>query len=187
MSRFVAGVVVAEAFALWLEFFYKFGLKWNPGAFLISIPLYFIFISLLHLVFGRLEGRRGHRPLCFILGGVSGLLLEWFLVGNSPWNNPKAIQSAQFLFHAVYPLLGYLLVRVAPVKRAALRKYMLVWTVITAIAFLFPASGARSLWFLFMPLLAYLGLCYFVVKLARSAPRHADARLVDHQTTTITS
>ena len=165
-NMLVRGVLVSEMFALWLEFFYKFGIEWNITGFLISIPIYFVFLCLLHYGFSRLEGMWRHRLACFIIGGIGGLLIEWFLVGNSPWNNPKVIQSAQFLFHAVYPLLGYLLVRVPCASQTALRRYMLICTVLTSIAFLFPVSPLRSLWFLFCPLLTFCGLCYFLYRLS---------------------
>jgi len=175
--RFVAGVLVSELFALWLEVFYKFGFQWNAGGFLAAIPFYFVFVSGLHFAFSRLEDIRRHRLVCFLLGGTAGLLLlEWFLVGNTPWNKPNAIQSAQFLFHAVYPLLGYLLVRVGPVKRAALVWYMAASTAITSVAFALPDSPLRSLWFLFVPLLVYVGLCYFLYQLSLATPLLRESR-----------
>ena len=39
--QFFKGVVISELLALWVEFFYKFGVKYFPKGFFIAIPLYF--------------------------------------------------------------------------------------------------------------------------------------------------
>jgi len=177
--KFFAGVLWSELFALWLEFFYKFGVTHNPKGFAIAIPLYFFFLWGLHALFATLEGMSRHRLVCTIIGGLAGLAVEWFLVGNSPWRNPKALQSAQFLFHAVYPVLGYLLVR-APEARTVRRPlllYMTIASIVSALGFAMENPNWGKLWFIFLPILPFLGLLYFVYRLAGSqttVPRNAE-------------
>ena len=170
MKTFLRGVVISEVFALWLEVFYKFGVKVNVLAFVAAIPIYFIYLCGLHWLFGRIEGRALATLIGFVIGGVSGLLIEWFLVGNSPWGNSNAIQSAQLLFHAVYPVLGYRWARSRKgisVKRHIVR-YMLLASLVTVAGFLFSAGPLPKLWFIFLPVIAYVGLAYFVYRLAQA-------------------
>ena len=168
MRQFLTGVLVSELFALWVEFFYKFGVKFNPKAFVIAIPLYFLFLVFLHKVFSKLEGIRFFILVCTILGGLFGLAVEWVLVGNSPWGNPNALQWAQFVVHAVYPILGYLLARVTlPVSyKTSLRRYCLVTSVVTALGFIMSNPNLQKLWILFLPIISFFGLLYFVYKLS---------------------
>ncbi|GKS60303.1 hypothetical protein YTPLAS18_38300 [Nitrospira sp.] len=101
-----------------------------------------------------------------MLGGVGGLAIEWTLVGNSPHGNPRAFQTAQFLFHVVYPILGYLVARDSSDRTwtGSLRNYLVLATLISALGFVLPRSPVRTMWFLFLPIVTYAGLCYFVFR-----------------------
>lgn len=35
-----------------------------------------------------------------IASGIAGLMIEWFLIGNSPWGNPQASQTTMFAYWA---------------------------------------------------------------------------------------
>lgn len=172
MWRFLTGVLVSELLALWVEFFYKFGAKLNASGFFIAIPFYFFLLCILHAIFSKLAGIRFHTLVCLSIGGMAGLAIEWFVVGNSPWQNPNVLQSGQFLFHAVYPILGYLIVRTLVSKRLRghLLTYLLVASVVTAVGFGM-VNPMRMLWFIFLPLIAYGGLMYFVYRFATFMPQ----------------
>ena len=166
MAQFFLGVMWSEWLSLWVEFFYKFGVTLNPKGFLAAIPFYFVALCALHSLFARLDDIRRHVPLCFLLGGMMGLTIEWVVVGNSPRGNPHAFQTAQFLFHAVYPVLGYLGAHYpsAGGLKSWLIRYLVLATIVTALGFAFPRSAWRSLWFLFLPIAVYVRLCYFVYR-----------------------
>ncbi len=165
--RFFKGVVFAELLALWLEFFYKFGVKYYPKGFLIAVPIYFIYLCGLHRTFEIFKEKRYLWVIGIAIGGMTGLLIEWFLVGNSPWNKPAVFQSGQFLFHGAYPILGYLLAhRLVPGPlRNRLLSYMVITSAITSIGFVFGDPNLRKLWFLFLPLIVFVGLYYFIYRL----------------------
>jgi hypothetical protein len=38
--------------------------------------------------------------LTYILGGVCGLAIEWFIIGNSPWAHPEALQWGMWVYWA---------------------------------------------------------------------------------------
>jgi len=165
--RFFKGVVVSELLALWVDFFYKLGVKFFPKGFFIAIPLYFIYLCALHGVFGLFKEKRFLWLIGIAIGGMAGLLLEWFLVGNSPWNNPTVFQSGQFLFHGAYPILGYFLAHMVVPKtlRNRVFTYMIISSGITSIGFFFGDPNLRKLWFLFLPLFVFVGLYYFIYQL----------------------
>ncbi len=165
--QFFKGIVISELLALWVEVFYKFGVKFFPKGFFIAIPLYFLYLCALHGIFHRLRGRRNLWGMGIAIGGMAGLLLEWFLVGNSPWNKPAVFQSGQLLFHGAYPILGYLLAHTTVPEglRNRLVTYMLCASVITSIGFFLGDPNLKKLWLLFLPLVAFLGLYYFIYRL----------------------
>ena len=165
--RFLKGVILAELLALWVEFFYKFGVKYFPKGFLMAIPLYFLYLCALHGIFHRLKGRPYFWVIGIAIGGIGGLVLEWFLVGNSPWKQPAVFQSGQFVFHGAYPILGYLLIH-TQVPRSLWNRvfaYMTIISALTAIGFFFDDPNLRKLWLLFLPLVAFVGLYYFIYRL----------------------
>ena len=165
--RFFKGVLISEIFVLWVEFFYKFGVTDNPKAFFIAIPLYFLYLCALHLIFKIFKEGSWLGVSGILIGGVTGLFLEWFLVGNSPWNKPTAFQFGQFLYHGAYPILGYLLAHTSiPARlRHHLVYYMVAASGITSIGFFLTNLNLRKLWLLILPLMVYLGLYYFIYRL----------------------
>ncbi|MDH5427402.1 MAG: hypothetical protein OEZ05_07095 [Nitrospirota bacterium] len=175
--QFFKGVVFSEGLALWVEFFYKFGVKFHPKGFFIAIPLYFIYLCLLHRIFGLFKKKRFLWLIGIALGGMAGLLLEWFLVGNSPWNKPAVFQSGQLLFHGAYPILGYLVAHtvVADRLRNRLFIYMVFASGITSIGFFLSDPNLKKLWLLFLPLMAFLGLYYFIYELATRRSQSSTA------------
>jgi len=152
--------------------FYKFGVNFTPKPFFIAIPLYFIYLGALHRVFSKFKERRWFWLIGVAIGGITGLLLEWFLVGNSPWNKPAVFQAGQFLSHGAYPILGYLLVNATIPKEVRNRwvLYMMAASGITSIGFFLGDPNLRKLWLLFLPLVAYIGLYYFIYRLGASKP-----------------
>lgn len=178
--QFLKGVVISELLALWVEVFYKFGVKFFPKGFFIAIPLYFLYLCVLHGIFHRLRGRRNLWVMGIAIGGIAGLLLEWFLVGNSPWNKPAVLQSGQLLFHGVYPILGYLLAHsvISDSLRRYFLKYMMAASGITTIGFAWSNPHLQKLWLLFLPLFAFAGLYFFIyqLRIVRADRPHALTR-----------
>jgi len=147
-------------------------MKYYPKGFLIAVPIYFIYLCGLHRVFSIFKERRFLWLIGIAIGGMAGLLLEWFLVGNSPWNKPAVFQSGQFLFHGAYPILGYLLANSIALEllRNRLLYYMVAASGIMAIGYFFGDPNLRKLWFLFLPLVVFVGLHYFIYRLGTVQP-----------------
>ena len=178
MGRFLTGVLLSECLALWVEGAYKFGVHSAPKSFAIAIPLYFLYLCALHGLLQIAQKRKAFWLIGIAIGGITGLALEWFVVGNSPWNQPQVFQTGQFLFHGAYPILGYLLARTpAPTHL----KHQLVWymsaaTVLLLMGLLFRHPHASKLWFLFVPLIVFAGLYSFIYRLGTVAPSLRQAQ-----------
>ena len=65
----------------------------------ILVPIFMAFGYLIHLLIKKaLKNHFIGNILYFLFFGFFGLAIEWFLIGNSPWANPNAIQFAMFLY-----------------------------------------------------------------------------------------
>lgn len=100
----------------------------------------------------------------FILGytgffGLTGLMVEWFLIGNSPWGNPDASQIGMFAYWACMALvpLAFLLQN-RPLQHFIVR-YGLVYVILVLLGqFLIPSPGWRFAFHIYAVILGYLGL-----------------------------
>jgi hypothetical protein len=110
--------------------------------------------------------RRGPVWLWLVLGSLPGMALEWFVIGNSPWGNPDALQSGMVVFHGAWPIWGRMFDArwfSAGQRRAGLA-VMAVSTVLLAPGLMIAAPDLRFAFFLWLPLLAYLALWVIAIR-----------------------
>ncbi len=91
--------------------------------------------------------------------GLTGLMVEWFLIGNSPWGNPDASQVGMFAYWACMALvpLAFLLQN-RPLQHFILR-YGLVYLVSILLGqFLIPSPNWRFAFHIYAVILGYPGL-----------------------------
>ena len=167
-------ISVALFFALWLEFFYKFGATYDPSNFIGACVIYLIYLSL-YFVFLKIFLRK-KLIIAWLCSGVIGLMAEWFLMGNSPWGNPHAIQSGMFVFHAFYPVLALMFLQYERYKKALKRVcgIFIVFSVLSLLGFLFDSKDIRFAWFIWIPLLPYYAST--IVILWRLRPKYRVKR-----------
>jgi hypothetical protein len=84
--------------------------------------------------------RRARTPLAadvciYLFAGVTGLTIEWFILGNSPWQNPEANDLGMFCFWTVVLAMPRLLLDNRPHLRSVRR----------AVGVCFPAFAAAAL------------------------------------------
>lgn len=155
---------VSTLFAMWLEFFYKFGATLDVDNFIGAIVIYTIYLTLLQAII--LKTKLYERiTLCLIIVGVIGLMAEWFLIGNAPWVNPEAFQLGMFVFHAVYPILGILMSQgdLYVVFTRRVKILFFVFFAICLFGFIIPHAGLRFAWFIWLPLLPYFVTFFSIV------------------------
>lgn len=80
--------------------------RFNPGAMCFAMICYPIFVSLAYLGSRLIDRFVRHQfagdLIHYFSSGLFGLAVEWTLLGNSPWGNPKAVQSAMFCMWAAF-------------------------------------------------------------------------------------
>ena len=96
------------------------------------------------------------------LAAVCGLMVEWFLIGNSPWGNPDAGQIGMAAYWACLVIVPLIAIdpdpRLRPLKRA-IALYGLIYTVMVVTGqWLIPSAEWRFAFHIWAVVLGYLGL-----------------------------
>ena len=161
--RFVA---VGYIFALGVEIQYRLLGRFNPQALAAAIFLYPIILSLAWLG-ERLIDRWIRRQLtadivCYFACGVTGLAVEWLLLGNSPAANPNAFQIGMFCMWTTFCFGPRLLVRDDDSTRSLRRRIWMFFggyfVLSTVLGLLIPALQARFVVIILTSVAAYLGM-----------------------------
>jgi hypothetical protein len=84
----------------------------------------------------------------YLTYGFAGLIIiEWFLVGNSPWRNPQANQLGMFSYHATTAMTSLIFTDPSPalakLKKAILAYFIPYSIAGTVIGFLLPTYKLR--------------------------------------------
>lgn len=156
--RILVAVLVSVLLAQWLELWYRTGAEWTPGVLVGSGLVYLLMMVPFHIAVSLLP--RAPERMWLVIGCVPGMALEWFVIGNSPWGNPDALQSGMFVFHGTYPIWGRMFdpAFFGPRRRRAALIALAVFSVVSAGGYLIPDGMARFGFFLFVPLGLYLVL-----------------------------
>jgi hypothetical protein len=96
--------------------------------------------------------------------GLTGLMVEWFLIGNSPWGNPDANQPGMFAYWACMALvpLCFLL------KKRRLQVFIFFYTLIYIVLVVFgessiPSSDGRFVFHVYAVIFGYTGLMLSII------------------------
>ena len=96
------------------------------------------------------------------LAAVCGLMVEWFLIGNSPWGNPDAGQIGMAAYWACLVVVPLIAIepdpRLRPLKYA-IAVYGLVYTALVVVGqWLIPSAEWRFAFHIWTVVVGYLGL-----------------------------
>lgn len=93
------------------------------------------------------------------LFGFSGLMVEWFLIGNSPWGNPDASQVGMFAYWACMALVPLMfLMQKRPLQTFIIRYSMLYIALALLAQFTIPSPEWRFAFHIYAVILGYLVL-----------------------------
>jgi len=171
VAQVLLATVVSVLLAEWLELWYRFGATWVPELFFGALAPY----TLIALAFHTLVQVLPRWPLWLwlCLGALPGMALEWFVIGNSPWGNPDALQTGMVLFHGAWPIWGRMFDPVwfrAGQRRAGLA-VMALASILLIPGFWIPAPDWRFAFFVLVPLPAYLALWVIALRPAQVVKR----------------
>ena len=161
--RLIAFVLFGCLLGLTVEAHYKLFAFFNPKGLGAAIVLYPI-ILLGFFGLGRLVDRvaktrlRADLTLWFLTAAI-GLAIEWTLLGNSPMQNPNASQLGMLCLWTGFAFFPRLLARSddaeAWVRRRIWAIYGTYAVIGTTLGLTLPASGAKSVILIYLPVLAY--------------------------------
>lgn len=156
-------LLISLFWAMWLEFFYKFGATYDPQNFVGACVLYTIYIAVMIAVFRLIAASFW---IVFFLTGTIGLLAEWFLIGNAPWINPNAIQIGMFVFHGSYILSGFYFVHhgIEWTHKRVTFLMAFIFTLFGLSGFFIASKPLQFAWFIWVPLLLYFSLTFRILK-----------------------
>jgi hypothetical protein len=103
--------------------------------------------------------------------GLSGLMVEWFLIGNSPWGNPDASQVGMFAYWACMALVPLMFLLEKRSLQNFILRYALVYTVLIFLGqFAIPGPDWRFAFHIYAVILGYLGLMLAILWKYLAAP-----------------
>ena len=115
----------------------------------------------------RLWPRRVAFLLTVVLAAVAGLMVEWFLIGNSPWGNPDASQIGMAAYWACLVVVPLIVIdpdlRLRRLKRA-IAIYAAVYSAAAVAAWaLLPGETWGAAYHLWSVVFGYLGLAVMMM------------------------
>ncbi len=131
------------------------------------------------LVRWLIRDRRIALGVLTVIFGTIGLMVEWFLIGNSPWGNPDAHQPAMFAFWACMIVVPVVLIE-PDARLARLKRVVLIvgaaYTIMAVLGqILLPSADAQFVFHIWTFIYGYMGmlaLCLggYMWKLSGSVP-----------------
>ena len=110
---------------------------------------YLFGVALISSLFVRLLGDRRLTVFChLVLFGASGLMIEWFMIGNSPWAKPEASQVGMFAYWSCMALVPFICLHPDPCFKSLKRTIGAIALVYIALALM--AQGNFNAEFLFI-------------------------------------
>src|SRR5262245_32246751 len=170
------------------EFITQGVLKNNLSGWIIPTIIAFVpFLILAHAIGKYLDRRLSQHKSAFIywlVAGGIGLAVEWFLIGLSPWSNPKApplamlvLQVGMFSFWSSVAFAPRLLLDqrdlVSPARRRFKRSLVLGMAVIYIVTFAVPrkAQFASSIGSV---LIVFISMNFFYAQYLRTLKRQSE-------------
>lgn len=167
LLAFVAGGVLVVVVG---EIQYSVFIRGDVANLIGSMGFNALYLSVWGLVVGLLLRLMGRRPLTIglimLLAGFTGLMIEWFVIGNSPWGNPDASNVGMFAYWACMIVVPIALLDIAPETRRlrhAILIYGLVYTLLAFAAQLIPSPDLRYAYHIWSVILGYVALLLITV------------------------
>ena len=189
MKKFAAFIAVGTFFSTVEEFLTVLVLKHDFASYLFTLLILFpVFLTLAYfssrLPDRLVHGRRAQELTHYFVYGLAGLMIEWFLIGLSPWSDPSAnplvmfvFQLGMFCFWATVGFAPRLFANTDEWSRktrgSILKFYLPYFLVAYLIAFLAPKE-ARFLAVIGLIILGYLIVNVFFLRYFLAAPARAE-------------
>jgi hypothetical protein len=165
-------MVIGPLFAAVGEYWFSYIIRGDMGNFVFTLffnPAYMVLVYLTsRIIFRAIRDKFKASMTYYLVYGFAGLIIiEWFLVGNSPWKSPEANQLGMFSYHATTAMTSLIFTDQSPglarVKRAILA-YFVPYTVAgTVIGFLLPTYRLRLVVLVWAVIIGYTVMHAFYI------------------------
>ncbi len=150
--RITPFVLIGSVVAWVGEFVFNILITGNYSNFLFTLLFYPCYLALAFYLQKYLacafKIKHIHFFACYFLFGFIGLAIEWFVIGNSPWGNPEAIQFGQFSYWTALVLVPLIVLGNVSKRAKYLVLYILAKFVILSLIFFFVLPPHTHLFFL---------------------------------------
>ena len=127
--------------------------------------LYMTGVYSLTRVFLGILRQRPYTLVAYTAGfGSSGLMIEWFLIGNSPWGNPQASQVGMFAYWSCMALVPLIFLLKKRLLQTLITRYAFGYTLLILLGqFAIPSPEWRFAFHIYAVIFGYLGLMISIV------------------------
>lgn len=135
-----------------------------------SIAFNILYLFMAGIVTGYLGKRLGDGLTVIIPlvagSGIAGLMIEWFLIGNSPWGNPQASQIGMFSYWSAMVVVPFVCFRPDPRLKALKKTIFLSVCLYTFAALTVQLAASKNIQFIYhiwAVILGYTALILYTV------------------------
>ncbi len=179
MRKILAFIALGSVFATVEEFLTIVVLKRDLATYLFTLlilfPVFLLFVYFSSRLINRFTGKEPLRELIhFFLYGLIGLMIEWFIIGLSPWSDPSAnpivmfvFQLGMFSFWATVAFIPRLFLNPQELNqriRKSILKFYIPYFIIVYIIGLAVPESLRFITIIFLIVFGYLFLNLFYLK-----------------------
>jgi hypothetical protein len=173
--RLLKFVVVGLVFAGVGEYWFSVLIRGDFRNFTAAIVFYAFYLVGVYAS-SRLLFRTRARPVLrilayYVLYGLAGLMIEWFLIGNAPWGNPQASQIGMFAYWTCLAMMP-LIFTDDRMAQTNLRKSIAIYSggyaaFLTAAGHIVPQGPPRLVLLIWGFILGYVAATAFYVRYAQ--------------------
>jgi hypothetical protein len=179
MRKFLKFMLIGSFFATVEEFLTVVIIRQDIASYLFTLlilfPAFLTFVWVTSPILGKLVAREPLKEITiFFVYGLIGLLIEWFLIGLSPWSDPNAnwvlmlvFQLGMFSFWATVAFAPRIFIDTREAsqntRRAILKFYIPYFLIVYLISLLVPEQ-LKFVMTIVLIILGYLMLNLFYIK-----------------------
>lgn len=184
MKKFLAFIAIGSVFATVEEFLSIVVLRHDLAGYLFTLLIVFpVFLTLVYFSSRLIDRLTGSEPLQelihYFLFGLAGLMIEWFLIGLSPWSNPEAgfivmlvFQLGMFSFWAAVAFIPRLFLNPRELNkkvRKSILKFFIPYFITAYILSLMVPETLRFITVISLIIFGYLSLNLFYLRYFRQS------------------
>ena len=171
MKEIIKFILVGYFFAILIEFQFNILATSNIGNFIFTLFFYIVFLTISYFInkfwFSSIKNKVISSTAYYFFFGIIGLMFEWFVIGNSPWGNPDAIQIGQWSFWIAITFIPKIYIETEgkfKKLKDGIRHYIIAYAIITTVVGFALPFHLRLFWLVSLQVVGYSLLHIFYVK-----------------------